>query len=465
LNHPSARRVEKAYVRYRTLLIEVVPGDTDSYAQWARQKRFVISATPEFFFRFNSLHPTQVYLDCRMPRLLGLVGPLAPAGSGLGVTIGVLDTGLASHPCSPALTLHEYRSSDFLWNDLDKLHQTNAALAMRARQNLWSQRASLQSAMDRVADFELRNPRLWDTAMPIGSAIASAWATEIEGALGVDERAILSMIHESSFNFVDQNLDVSDRSGHGTAVATIAAGRDTALRSRHIKWFSGIAPDARIAVYKVAERETDQVRSSVIADALEVALASPDLDVLCLALDTNLNPPQGFLISQQLHDLRVNNDVLILASAGNAGTVGLGYPARLPEVCAIGSVSRNLTRSPFSNQADVALGETCDFCFFGGDALTADLRDDFRSDRIFAVPDHQEGFRGAWGTSVACAAATGVAAVLISRHRQNLPRRIARRPRISDAIYAQLARGANKLPLQGMTPPHSEFGHGIITAI
>jgi subtilisin family serine protease len=472
LVHGAALEIEKTYVRYSTLLVQVTSGNADEYARWAAHKTFVSSATPEFSFRVNSLLPMQSYLDCRLPRLLGLVGPLAPAGSGLGVTVGTVDTGLASHACSPALTFHEYRNSDFLWNDIDKLHQfagvpgTNAAAW--GRSGFWNRRASLDSAIDRVADFELRNATFWGARASLGvgtaATVAATWRQEIDAVLSLDELAILSVIHESSFNFVDQTLDITDSCGHGTAIATLALGRDTIVRSRHIHWFSGIAPDARLAVYKVANTDNEAIRASVVVDALNAALTNPDLDILCFSLGTDFDPPPGFILTRQLQDLRRKNDVLVFAPAGNSCAVGLAYPARLPEVCAIAAVTRSLAPSSFTNQADLSKQETCDFCFFGGDALTGDLRDDYRADRLFAAPNHQEGFAGICGTSVACAGAAGTAALVLSRLRQNVPRRLLNLPNTASRVYSELVKTANTMMLGGNSAPHHIFGHGLITA-
>ncbi|MCG5213703.1 type VII secretion-associated serine protease mycosin [Streptosporangium sp. KLBMP 9127] len=133
--------------------------------------------------------------------------------------------------------------------------------------------------------------------------------------------------------------------GHGTAVAGIIAARD--LTARGVP-FLGVAPDVRI----VAVKQTDQRdgRVSRLAEGIRRA-ADLGADVVNVSVQASDQADLKAAVTYAQ-----GKDVVIVAAAGNVEKEGGGsttpaYPANYPGVIAVGSASRDSSRSEFSNGA------------------------------------------------------------------------------------------------------------------
>lgn len=135
-----------------------------------------------------------------------------------------------------------------------------------------------------------------------------------------------------------------DRSGHGTAIAMIAAGERVTAPPGPI---SGIAPKAFLGSYKIfgSPGVNDTTRTPVIIQALEDAI-SDGMDIVALPvgdpavygpLQTDAScagSPPGFNIPSTACDVRaqavesaVHLGLTVVVPAGNDGDSGLNYPA------------------------------------------------------------------------------------------------------------------------------------------
>ncbi|WP_432015376.1 type VII secretion-associated serine protease mycosin [Streptomyces cucumeris] len=138
-----------------------------------------------------------------------------------------------------------------------------------------------------------------------------------------------------------------DLVGHGTKVAGIIAARphpDTG--------FVGIAPEARI----IPIRQNDEKGSGTtdtMATAIDKAVAAR-AQVINISQDT-IKPLRANNKLQQAVRNALNEDVVVVASAGNDGVDGKlreTYPAAYDGVLAVGASDRNNERAAFSQSGD-----------------------------------------------------------------------------------------------------------------
>ncbi|MCH7226747.1 S8 family peptidase [Haloferula sp. A504] len=143
----------------------------------------------------------------------------------------------------------------------------------------------------------------------------------------------------SSMNLVELPTDGSTINGHGTAVASLIAGKD------------GLAPDARVLDYRIA-RDDGTSDTFLIAQAV-LAATDGGADIINISLGSS---GRSVLLEQAI---RYANEagVLVVASAGNNGAPSLSYPAAYDNVIGVGAVD--------------GLGEHLDFSNSGNPSITA----------------------------------------------------------------------------------------------
>jgi subtilisin family serine protease len=143
-------------------------------------------------------------------------------------------------------------------------------------------------------------------------------------------------------------LSAKDVDGHGTHIATTIAGNvvTASLFGTRIGEISGIAPRARIAVYKACWLEPGNSRatctSSDLARAIDDAVAD-GVDIINYSigsLETELTAPEGVALLNAL-----GADVLGIVAAGNNGPANftLGTPGSAPWVATVGASSQSGT--------------------------------------------------------------------------------------------------------------------------
>lgn len=186
-----------------------------------------------------------------------------------------------------------------------------------------------------------------------------------------------------------RSRNVYDKQGHGTHVAgTVGARMDG-------KGVVGWAPKCSLAAVKVLGDDGSGA-SRGIADGIYYA-ADQGADIINLSLGGGYDP----IIEKACNDV-MQQGVFVICAAGNEGAVRgrntVGWPGRLPGTLAIGSHRKDGTVSPFSSR-----GKQVDMSFPGQDILSTWLNNTFRSIS---------------GTSMACPAACGLTAVMLSHSRK-----------------------------------------------
>lgn len=168
-----------------------------------------------------------------------------------------------------------------------------------------------------------------------------------------------------------QSTAARDDNGHGTHVAAIAAGVNI-----------GVAPAATIAMAAVLTGANGSGRvSQVLAglqwlldEAVESNTALPIIN-MSLGIHEHDSGRAAHAAGQRLAQLlsRDPDIALFVAAAGNNGMTPVSYPARLPEVFAVGATDPDDNVAPFSNwtPADEQTPGKPDICAPGVDICSA----------------------------------------------------------------------------------------------
>jgi subtilisin len=144
------------------------------------------------------------------------------------------------------------------------------------------------------------------------------------------------------YDFYNGDNNPMDDLGHGTHVAGIIAALDNNLRNSVV----GVAPKARIFALKVGS-PTVVTKSAVIAALDWIVLNN---DTLGIKITNN---SIGFLENSELlesaYQASYDAGVLHVCAAGNEGSVGLIYPAKLDCCIAVGATNNTDTIAGFSS--------------------------------------------------------------------------------------------------------------------
>jgi serine protease AprX len=189
--------------------------------------------------------------------------------------------------------------------------------------------------------------------------VRDVWNQGITGA-GVDVALVDSgvapvpgldsgnVVDGPDLSFESQHADVRylDTFGHGTHMASIIAGRDTAgtpasyADSGH---FTGIAPDARVISLKVAAADGSADVSQVIAaiDWVTQHAHTDGLNIRVLNLSYGTDSTQGYQLDPLAYAVEQawQHGIVVVVAAGNDGTnrAELANPATDPYVVAVGA--------------------------------------------------------------------------------------------------------------------------------
>jgi serine protease len=145
------------------------------------------------------------------------------------------------------------------------------------------------------------------------------------------------------YDFVAKDKFPNDRNGHGTFVAATIAESTNNLRG-----LTGLAYGARIMPVRVLNTQGEG-EASTIAEGVRFAV-NHGANVINLSLEfsPNINASD---IPELIEALRYahRRNVLVVAAAGNEGRAAIAYPARAPDVIAVGATTEHGCLADYSN--------------------------------------------------------------------------------------------------------------------
>jgi serine protease AprX len=215
-----------------------------------------------------------------------------------------------------------------------------------------------------------------------------------------------------------------DTYGHGTFVASLAAGNGRAADGSYTG-IQGVAPGARIVSVKVAD---DRGRSTVgrVVAGLAWTIQNRDrygIDVINMSLSAA--QPSSYLTDpiDALAEAAWFSGMTVVASAGNDGTTVTSAPGNDPYVVTVGSVNdaNTLTRdddsvSPFSNAGTTADGYAKPEVTSFGQHVQAMLPEGSALAGAQTAAGLPRGYGQLSGTSMAAGVASGTIAVIQALH-------------------------------------------------
>ncbi|MGA4837689.1 S8 family peptidase [Streptomyces sp. G45] len=207
--------------------------------------------------------------------------------------------------------------------------------------------------------------------------------------------------------------DATDRVGHGTHVASIAAGTGAASGGK----YKGVAPGAKVLNGKVLDDQGSGDDSGIIA-GMEWA-AAEGADVVNLSLGSTDSPGVDPL-EEAVNRLTAQKGVLFAVAAGNEGEGGastVGSPGSADAALTVGAVDKDDKLAPFSSVGPrVGDGAVKPDVTAPGVAITAAAAPGSELDTRPDTPHPAPGYLQIDGTSMATPHVAGAAAILKQRH-------------------------------------------------
>ncbi len=121
---------------------------------------------------------------------------------------------------------------------------------------------------------------------------------------------------------------------HGTAIASIIAGENSIAPAAKLLSIPIVGADGSCSAFDLATAIVKAVDSN--ANIISISLASP----------------VGNAVLAAAVQYAADNDVIVVASAGNDGGERVSYPAAYPEVIAVGAIDAASEHAGFSNQGN-----------------------------------------------------------------------------------------------------------------
>ncbi len=202
---------------------------------------------------------------------------------------------------------------------------------------------SSQAAMSEQGHLSLLQvDKLWAVSRGNGITVAV-----IDSGVNLLEPSLQGAVLPG-YDFLRDTACMHDDNGHGTAIASIIAGRGP-------EW--GIAPEAKILPLRVLNQDREGSSFHVARAVLFAANLLEDMPNPYPAQLINLSLGANG-ISPDLRDaiIRVRqNGVLVVAAAGNDSLAVAAFPAALPDVLSVGAaevIHGSWRLTPYSNRVD-----------------------------------------------------------------------------------------------------------------
>lgn len=161
---------------------------------------------------------------------------------------------------------------------------------------------------------------------------------------GVIDNSYLKPYVSNGYNFISNNTDCADTYGHGTKVSGILV---------------DLAKQTNLNINLIPLKVVDQNGKSTLENVIKAVYYAIEhkVDIINLSLSNKSNTK----IIEDVINKAINNNIIVVAGAGNYGTSEYAYPASYNNVISVGSINQDKMVSWFSNFNDklnvVATGE------------------------------------------------------------------------------------------------------------
>ena len=196
-------------------------------------------------------------------------------------------------------------------------------------------------------------------------------------------------------NLFSFNNDFTDANGHGTAIASVIAGKNCGITNSSIK------------SVKIFHQGVDTLQSDMLSafDAIIEDYITNDRPISIINLSWSI--PKNTYIENKIEMLR-NSGVAIICAAGNSGIpIQQVTPASMPGIITVGSFSPDLEPSNFSNYANESI---ISYTANGTNTSTTDSLFGWAPGEKIYVARKDSGYGLSAGTSIAAAVATATLA-------------------------------------------------------
>ncbi len=195
-----------------------------------------------------------------------------------------------------------------------------------------------------------QGPGIQDSAVPFGSGALdwlgitdnANWGEGIKIAIidtGVVEHPTFEDAQVGNVqDLVSPDGSFTEINGHGTAVASVAAGTHQAA--------PGVAPGANVLSFRVADADGNSDSFTLAEGILAAAEAGADV------INISLGSAGDSSVVQDAINSALESGATIVAAAGNNGTTDLTFPAAYEGVISVGSIDALGQHLDFSNTSD-----------------------------------------------------------------------------------------------------------------
>ena len=145
------------------------------------------------------------------------------------------------------------------------------------------------------------------------------------------------------YDFIAKNKFPNDRNGHGTFVAGVIA-----EETNNRVGLTGLAYGARIMPVRVLNTQGEGEASTIAEGVLFAVKHGARVINLSLEFSPNITASDIPELIEALHYAH-RHGVLVVAAAGNEGRTAIAYPARAPDVVAVGATTEHGCLADYSN--------------------------------------------------------------------------------------------------------------------
>lgn len=183
-------------------------------------------------------------------------------------------------------------------------------------------------------------PKLWDYSLTPKKTVIVA---VIDSGIDSNHEDLQGAIVDGGYNFYDDNTDIYDYNGHGTAVSGVIN-----ASSNNLKGITGLGYNIPIKILPL--KTSNEIGESYLSDVLRAInyAIEKKVDVINLSLGSY---GYSYIENEEIQKA-INSGIVVVASAGNDGNSSYLYPASYNNVISVGATDQYNNKTSFSNYND-----------------------------------------------------------------------------------------------------------------